>query len=62
MATSGTVVEGACTTCDSTVHYLKLPGTGQMFELAERLPVGEVELKAQVDGWETLHPRLVVID
>lgn len=55
----GTVVAGPCAKCGTEVHYLKLPGTGQTFELAEPLPLGPIELKAELEGWNTLHPRLV---
>ena len=56
----GTVVAGDCTTCATEVYYLKMPGTGQLLELAEPLPVGQVELQAEVIDWMGFHPRLVV--
>ena len=58
--TKGTVVAGPCAKCGTEVHYLELPGTGQRFELTEAQPLGPIELKATLEGWETFHPRLVV--
>lgn len=56
----GEIVAGHCDQCADEVHFLKMPTTGQLLELVEPLPLGEVELKAEVVDWKGFHPRLAV--
>ncbi len=60
----GKVVEAYCDTCGSDELFLELPGTEQRLELTKDHPLGEVMLRAQVQGWndENDHVQLLVIE
>ncbi len=58
---SGNVLTAHCEGCDSDVPVLRMPGTGQDFELIGDVPEpGRVLLEGLATGWEEGHITLDV--
>lgn len=58
----GRTLAGECDTCGE-VTYLEVRGTGQRFEIAgEMAPGTDVCVLTNVQGWDTDHPRLEVLE
>jgi len=59
----GTVTTAHCDLCEEDVPVIRLPDTGQEFELAGELPaLGRVRLKALASGWTEGHLTLDVTE
>jgi len=59
LTVTGTTTHGRCAQCDAERWFLRVPETGQVFELAHEVAVGDdVTIRARVEGWETDHALL----
>ena len=59
LTVTGTTSRDRCAECDVERWFLRVPETGQVFELVSEVPLGDdVTVRARVDGFETAHPLL----
>ncbi len=59
----GVTSETPCKQCGRSVPTLKIPETGQTFELEGDVPIGvKTKVRASVQGWDGEHARLVLLD
>ncbi len=59
----GVTSETQCKRCGRSVPTLRIPETGQTFELEGDVPIGvKTKVRASVQGWDGGHARLVVLD
>gem|GEM_PF-1493240 len=59
----GVTSETQCQKCGRSVPTLRIPATGQTFELEGDVPIGvTTKIRASVQGWDGGHARLVVLE